>query len=43
MGLPPCSPEPDPMETAFRRLKGNRLANRVLAEAVAVAEACRKA
>ena len=41
--LPPYSPEPDPMETVFQYPKGNRLANRVFADAAAVAEACRKA
>ena len=31
------------METVFQSLKGNRLANRVFADAAAAAEACRKA
>ena len=31
------------METVFQYLKGNRLANRVFADAAAVAEACCKA
>ena len=41
--LPPCSPELNPMETVFPYLKSNRLANRVFADADAMAEACRKA
>ena len=41
--LPPYSPELNPMETVFQYLKGNRLANRVFADAAAVAEACRMA
>ena len=41
--LPPYSPELNPMETVFQYLKGNRLANRVFADAAAVAEACRRA
>ena len=41
--LPPYNPEPDPMETVFRYPRGNRLANRVFADAAAVAEARRKA
>ena len=41
--LLPYSPELNPMETVFQYLKGNRLANRVFADAAAVAEACRRA
>ena len=41
--LPPYSPELNPMETVFRHLKVNRLANRVFADAAAAAGACRKA
>ena len=41
--LPPYSPEPDPMERVFQYLQSNRLANRVFADAAAVAKACRKA
>ena len=41
--LPPYSPEPDPTETVFQYPKGNRLTDRVFADAAAVAEACRKA
>ena len=41
--LPPRSPEPNPMETAFRYPKNNRLTNRVFADVAAVADACRKA
>ena len=41
--LPPYSPELNPMETVFRYLKNNRLANRVFADVAAVADACRKA
>ena len=41
--LPPYSLELNPMETVFQSLKGNRLANRVFADAAAVAEACSKA
>ena len=41
--LPPYSPELNPMETVFRYLKNNRLANRVFADVSAVADACRKA
>ena len=46
--LPPYSPEPDPMEpdpmeTVFQYPRGNRLANRVFADAAAVTGACRKA
>ena len=43
LALPPYSPEPDSMETAFQYPKGNRLANRMFAGVAAVAEACRKA
>ena len=41
--LPPYSPAINPMETVFQYPRGNRLANRVFADAVAVAEACCKA
>ena len=41
--LPPYSPELNPMETVFQYPRGNRLANRVFADAATVAEACRKA
>ena len=41
--LPPYSPELNPMETVIQYPRSNRLANRVFADAAAVAEACRKA
>ena len=41
--LPPLSPELNPMETVFRYPRNDRLANRVFADASAVADACRKA
>ena len=41
--LPPYSPKLNPLETVFQYPRGNRLANRVFADAAAVAEACCKA
>ncbi len=41
--LPPWSPELNPMETVFRYLKNNRLANRMFADVAAVTDACCKA
>ena len=36
-------PQPDPVEAVFQYPRGNRLANRVLTDAAAMAVACRKA